>query len=129
MELRFHHICIETNKYNESIKFYTILLGFDIIEETENFHGRDYNTWLQNGNVIIELQTPKNDTIGVINNCLPTNGLKHVCFQVQNIDEIISNLEAQGFTKFVEGKKKYEIFDSLLSKLEAPEGTIIELRE
>lgn len=129
MELNFHHICIETAMYNESINFYTKLLGFNIVEETENFHGREYNTWLQNGNIIIELQTPKKRKLEQTNSCLPNTGLMHICFQVENLEDIIRKLESNGFFGFIEGKKKYKIMNSYLSKIKAPEGTIIELRE
>ncbi|MDZ5038577.1 VOC family protein, partial [Clostridium perfringens] len=38
-----HHICIQTEKYEESLDFYTRILGFEMINETPNFHGRDFN--------------------------------------------------------------------------------------
>ena len=42
-----HHVCIQTNSYKESLEFYKNILGFEIVEETKNFHTRDYNTWLK----------------------------------------------------------------------------------
>ncbi|MEW6548011.1 MAG: hypothetical protein AB1407_00985 [Spirochaetota bacterium] len=45
------------------------------------------------------------------------------------MDEAIDRLETQGFKDFLDGKKKYRVFDSFLCKLKAPEGTVIELRE
>lgn len=54
-----HHICIQTEKYYESLDFYTKILGFEIIKETKNFHSRDFNTWLKFGSFMIELQTSK----------------------------------------------------------------------
>jgi glyoxylase I family protein len=44
-----HHVCIQTEDYQESLKFYTNILGFELVAETANFHGRDYNTWLRCG--------------------------------------------------------------------------------
>ncbi len=41
-----HHVCIQTNSYNESLEFYTKVLGFRIVQETKDFHNREYNTWL-----------------------------------------------------------------------------------
>ncbi len=127
MKIEFHHVCIETNSYAESIAFYRDLFGFEILHETKDFHGRDYNTWLQQGKIIIELQTRKRnsqeqETIGNI-------GLMHICFSVENLDAFILELERKGFTGFLDGKKKYRVMDGYLSKLRAPEGTIIELRE
>jgi glyoxylase I family protein len=56
---RLHHICIQSDKYEESVKFYTDILGFDLVKETKNFHGRLFNSWLQQGELMIELQTNK----------------------------------------------------------------------
>lgn len=52
-----HHICIQTNHYEESLKFYCKMLDMEIIEETPDFHGREYNTWIKNDSLCIELQT------------------------------------------------------------------------
>lgn len=129
MRLQFHHICIETNSYEDSIDFYVSMLGFKVIHETRNFHDRDYNTWLQNGNVIIELQTPKMENNKVKDSKHGSIGLMHVCFKVDSVDDVITELDRKGFTGFIDTKKKYMVMDSNLSKIRAPEGTIIELRE
>ncbi len=34
-----HHLCIQTNTYLETLKFYTEGLGFKLVQETPNFHG------------------------------------------------------------------------------------------
>lgn len=39
-----HHVCIQTEKYKESLEFYTKILGFELVTETPNFHKRDFNT-------------------------------------------------------------------------------------
>ena len=36
-----HHVCIQTEKYKESLEFTTKILGFELIKETANFHKRD----------------------------------------------------------------------------------------
>ncbi len=127
MNIEFHHICIETDDYKESLAFYTKAMGFHILEEKRDFHGRDFNTWIRNGSVIIELQTPK--IAGKELPSLGNRGIRHVCFKVEDLDEAIDRLETQGFKDFLDGKKKYRVFDSFLCKLKAPEGTVIELRE
>ena len=50
-----HHICIQTNTYLETLEFYIKALGFEIVEESPNFHGREFNTWLKLGTFYIEL--------------------------------------------------------------------------
>jgi len=128
MRMSFHHVCIETNTYTESICFYQKLFAFDIIEESKGFHGREYNTWLKNGDIIIELQTPKADH-SKINYQLGTIGIMHICFVVNNLDEEIKRIKELGFNIFKDGKEKYEICGKYITKIVAPEGTVIELRE
>ncbi|MEW6548010.1 MAG: VOC family protein [Spirochaetota bacterium] len=76
MNIEFHHICIETDDYKESLAFYTKAMGFHILEEKRDFHGRDFNTWIRNGSVIIELQTPK--IAGKELPSLGNRGIRHV---------------------------------------------------
>lgn len=125
-----HHICIETDRYSESINFYCSYLGFVIIEETKNFHGRDFNTWIKKENIIIELQTPKSGESVSVNLPLQT-GIVHVCFIVDNLHDAIDKLIEKGFNSF---RKKgdeiiYKVKGGSLAKITAPEGTVIELRE
>lgn len=54
-----HHICIQTDDYNQSLDFYTKILRYEIVKETKDFHTRDYNTWLESDGFMIELQTNK----------------------------------------------------------------------
>ncbi len=125
-----HHICIETDRYRESIDFYCSLLGFSIIEETKNFHGREFNTWIRKNDIIIELQTPKEGKTAE-KSISDNTGLVHVCFAVDNLLETINMLVEKGFNSF---RKKgddiiYSVKGGELAKIIAPEGTVIELRE
>ena len=125
-----HHICIETDRYSESLNFYCSLLGFNVIEETKDFHGREFNTWIKKENIIIELQTPKSSDGGK-SNPLEGTGIVHVCFIVDNLPRAIELLLEKGFTSF---RRKgdaiiYSVKGGYLAKLTAPEGTVIELRE
>jgi glyoxylase I family protein len=104
------------------------VLGFNIVEETKDFHGREYNTWIKNEDVIIELQTPKRSED---NKKYKTGnkGLMHICFRVNALKAFVEEIEENGFKDFLPGKRIYKVKDKELSKLIAPEGTIIELRE
>jgi len=125
-----HHICIETDMYIESINFYCAILGFAIIEETKDFHGREYNTWIKKENIIIELQTPKSGD-AVAGGRSAVTGIVHVCFIVDNLSVTIDTLLNSGFDSFrrKDDKIMYKVKDGYLAKIIAPEGTIIELRE
>jgi len=125
-----HHICIETDRYRESLNFYCSLFGFSIVEETENFHGREFSAWIKKENIIIELQTPKSGDYAKSRQTCNT-GIVHVCFIVENLPDAIDMLMEKGFDSFrkKDDKIMYMVKDGYLAKLTAPEGTVIELRE
>ena len=125
-----HHVCIQTNKYNESLDFYTRILGFEIIQETKNFHNRKYNTWLKCENFMIELQTSKNNT--TLNEYSTLNeGIVHMCFYVDDIYSEYEKIKECGYSNFKikNGEEIYKVEDGYLFKVKAPEGTEIEFRD
>ena len=125
-----HHVCIQTEKYKESLDFYTKILGFEMVEETAGFHGRDFNTWIKLGDFMIELQTPKKgDTL---NPWTSVNaGIVHMCFTVDSVKEEFDRIKGLGYTNFKvkNGQEIYKVVDGYLFKIKAPEGTEIEMRD
>lgn len=126
--MRIHHICIQTNTYEESKRFYMDILGFKLINETPNFHGRDYNTWLDLNGFMIELQTGK-DVLDKYNK--ESEGIVHFALYEENIDEFVSTIKDNKDIKFKkkDGQIIYQVKNSKLVKLIAPEGTIVEIRD
>ena len=125
-----HHVCIQTEKYEESLKFYTEILGFELMKETPNFHKREYNTWLRLGAFMIELQTPKKGD--QLNNWSSLNeGIVHMCFVVDHVQEEFNRIKKLGYTSFKikNGEEIYKVEDGYLFKIKAPEGTEIEIRD
>lgn len=125
-----HHICIQTNKYEKSINFYTNILGFEIIKETSNFHGRYYNTWLKLASFMIEMQTPKMGEL--LNDFNPNNeGIVHFCIYIDDIQSEYQRIKQLGCTSFLSknGEDIYKVEGGRLFKIAAPEGTIIEIRD
>lgn len=125
-----HHVCIQTNQYEESLKFYTDILGFELVSETANFHGRDFNTWLKDEEFMIELQTAKRgDKLSRCNSL--STGIVHMCFKVDNVNKELDRLIKSGFTDFKlkNGAILYNVENGYLFKIKAPEGTIIEFRD
>lgn len=126
-----HHICIQTPCYAKSLEFYTRVLGFALLQETPGFHTRDYNTWLENEGLYLELQTPKAGHVSL----LPEEehlGLVHLCFCVPDLEATLRHLQDCGVTSF--RPKNGEILYTAVSggrlmKLTAPEGTVIEFRD
>lgn len=125
-----HHVCIQTNDYKNSLDFYNQILDFEIIQETKNFHNRDYNTWLKCGDFMIELQTPKNN-IPLNNYSTLNEGIVHMCFFVDNIHSEYEKIKSCGYTKFKlkNDKEIYKVENGFLFKVIAPEGTEIEFRD
>jgi glyoxylase I family protein len=125
-----HHICIQTEKYEESLEFYTEILGFELVKQTENFHKRDFNTWLRLGTFMIELQTGKKGE--KLNKWSSLNeGIVHMCFLVDNVHEEFDRIKNLGYTNFKikNGEEIYRVEDGYLFKIKAPEGTEIEIRD
>lgn len=125
-----HHICIQTSKYKESLEFYTKILGFEIVSETANFHGRDFNTWLKLDNFMIELQTAKKGD--KLNSWSSLNeGIVHMCFLVDSVQEEFHRIKNLGYNNFKikNGEEIYKVEDGYLFKIKAPEGTEIEIRD
>jgi glyoxylase I family protein len=125
-----HHVCIQTSNYKESLEFYTKVLGFEIVQETKNFHNRDYNTWLRLGTFMIELQTNKKEDNLIKWNKL-NEGIVHICFLVDDVKEEFNRIKGLGYDNFrvKNGEVIYKVEDSFLFKMKAPEGTEIEMRD
>lgn len=125
-----HHICIQTNDYEKSLKFYTEILGFEIIKETKSFHSRNFNTWLQLGSFMIELQTGKaGEKLNEYNR--QSEGIVHFCVCSDNIQDEYKRLKKLGFSNFLRknGEDIYMVENGYLFKITAPEGTIVEIRD
>lgn len=125
-----HHVCIQTEKYKKSLKFYTEILGFELVKETANFHKRAFNTWLKLGTFMIELQTAKQgDKLG--NWSSLNEGIVHMCFLVDDVHEEFNRIKKLGYSNFKikNGEEIYKVEDGYLFKIKAPEGTEIEIRD
>lgn len=127
---RIHHVCIQTDTYKASLDFYVNIMGFKVIKESPNFHKRSYNTWLKLEDFMIELQTGKEGEV-LTKPSSKTEGLVHMCFLVDDVKAEVARIQALGYHHFKEkhGGAIYEVEGSALSKVIAPEGTIIELRD
>ena len=127
---KIHHICIQTETYEESINFYTKILGFEIVNESKNFHTREYNTWLKLDSFMIELQTPKKGDMFNIWSSLNA-GPVHMGFIVDNVEEEYNRIRKLGYNNFKvkNGEIIYKVEGENLFKIKSPEGTEIESRD
>lgn len=126
----FHHVCIQTSCYEESLKFYLEILNFEILKESKDFHGRKYNTWLKNTTMMIELQTEKADE-SFIPWSKHNSGIVHMGFATRDVRAKYNEIKAKKYTNFKikNGQELYKVENSYLFKVRAPEGTEIEFRD
>lgn len=125
-----HHICIQTDKYEDSLDFYTKILGFKLIKETKNFHNRKFNSWLQLNEFMIELQTEKDgDTLKDWSSL--NKGIVHIGFLVDDVEKEYNRIKDLNYNNFKikNGEELYKVGGSYLFKIKAPEGTEIEMRD
>ena len=92
---QIHHIAIICSNYQVSKKFYTEVLGFEIIAEYYREARDSFKLDLSlNGHYCIELfsfPSPPSRPSGP-----EASGLRHLAFQVKNIQEAVDNLNAAG---------------------------------
>lgn len=96
MQLRkVHHIAIIAADYKKSKAFYTEVLGLEIIKETYRETRDSYKLDLGlNGEYIIELFSFPNPPKRVSRP--EAAGLRHLAFEVDDIEESIKELEGKG---------------------------------
>jgi glyoxylase I family protein len=90
-----HHIAIICSDYEQSKRFYTEILGFEIRREVLREERQSYKLDLAlNGHYCIELfsfpNPPKRPSRP------EAAGLRHIAFQVENVEESIIELNAKG---------------------------------
>jgi len=89
-----HHIAIICSDYEKSKRFYTEILGFKIEREVYRSERKSYKIDLSlNGLYCIELFSFPNPPkrVSMPESC----GLRHIAFQVENIEAAISELNAK----------------------------------
>lgn len=90
-----HHIAIICSDYERSKAFYTQLLGFNIIREVYRAERRSYKLDLAiHDQYMLELFSFPSPPPRVSNP--EATGLRHLAFAVTNIEESVSDLNAQG---------------------------------
>lgn len=92
-----HHIAIICSDYEISKKFYTEILGLEIIREVYREERDSHKLDLAlNGNYIIELFSFPNPPERLSHP--EAAGLRHLAFEVENLDEAIKDLNSKKIT-------------------------------
>jgi len=123
---RVHHIAIICSDYERSKHFYTQILGFKIVAENYRAERKSYKLDLAVGNQYqIELfsfpdpaKRPSRPEAA---------GLRHLAFEVDNIDEAIASITADGVE--VESIRVDEFTGKRFTFFADPDGLPIEFYE
>jgi glyoxylase I family protein len=123
---RVHHIAIICSDYERSKHFYTQILGFKIVREVYRAERKSYKLDLDVNNVYqIELFSFPEPTKR------PSRpeaaGLRHLAFEVDNIDEAVDLITADGI--FVEPIRIDEFTGKKFTFFADPDGLPIEFYE
>ncbi|NNT73211.1 VOC family protein [Flavobacterium sp. IMCC34852] len=88
---KVHHIAIICSNYELSKKFYTEILGLQIIQEVYREERQSFKLDLSlNGNYIIELFSFPNPPKRISRP--EATGLRHLAFEVDNIETVVDHL-------------------------------------
>lgn len=91
---KIHHIAIIASNYEVSKKFYTEILGLEVIREVYRNERDSYKLDLKLGDSEIELFSFPNAPVRP--SYPEARGLRHLAFEVDNIDEAIAELNLHG---------------------------------
>ena len=121
-----HHVAIICSDYEKSKQFYVEILGFSIIKETFRAERNSYKLDLKVGNNDqIELFSFPNPPARV--NSPEACGLRHLSFEVQDIEQSVAELKSQGI--LVENIRIDEITGKRFTFFKDPDGLPLEIYE
>lgn len=122
---RIHHIAVICSDYPVSKAFYTEILGLEVIREVFREERNSYKLDLKAGTAQIELfsfpDPPKRPSRP------EAAGLRHLAFEVDDIQEVIGHLTARGV--FCEPVRVDEFTGKRFTFFADPDGLPIELYE
>ena len=123
---RIHHVAIICSDYQTSKHFYVDILGFSVINETFRESRNSYKLDLQvNSGNCIELFSFPNPPQRVSRP--EACGLRHLAFEVDNIDESVAYLQAKDVK--VEDIRTDEITGKRFTFFQDPDGLPLEIYE
>ena len=122
---KVHHIAIICSDYRHSMDFYVGKLGFSVVREVWREAQRDWLIMLQNGDVVLELFVKSDAPVR------PTQpealGLRHLAFQVENVEEAVAWLNARGIE--TEPIRSDSVNGGRMTFFRDPDGLPLELHE
>lgn len=92
---RIHHIAIITDNYPLSKKFYTEILGFQVVKETYREERRSYKLDLAIGG-IYQLELFSFEGVKERASFPEAKGLRHLAFAVDDVEVAVMELKSKG---------------------------------
>ena len=121
-----HHVAIICSDYESSKKFYVEVLGFSVIQETFRANRNSYKLDLRVGDSHqIELFSFPNPPVRV--NSPEACGLRHIAFEVDDIEQTVLDLKLQGVE--VENIRVDEITGKKFTFFKDPDSLPLEIYE
>lgn len=122
---RVHHIAIIGSNYEASKKFYTDLLGFQVIRENYREERDDYKIDLALGDMELELfiikDCPKRPSYP------EAYGLRHLAFAVESVEKTVNELNSLGIE--TEPVRIDEFTGKKMTFFHDPDGLPLEIHE
>ena len=122
---KIHHVAIIASDYEASRRFYTEVLGLPVIRENYRPERGDYKVDLKLGDSELELfcvsGAPERPSYP------EARGLRHLAFQVEEIEKVIEEREAKGVE--VEPVRIDEFTGKKMTFFRDPDGQPLELHE
>ncbi len=123
---RIHHVAIICSDYERSKHFYVNLLGFSVIQETYRAGRNSYK---------LDLKVSESDQIELFSFPHPPQrpshpeacGLRHLAFEVNNLDETVADLQAKGIE--TEPIRVDEITEKRFTFFKDPDNLPLEIYE
>ena len=120
-----HHTAIICSDYEKAMDFYVNKLGFSLIREAHRPQQGDILIMLQSGETVLELFI-RTDAPARVNNP-EAQGLRHLAFRVENMDEAVAWLHSRGVE--TEPVRVDTINGGRFTFFKDPDGLPLELHE
>ena len=122
---QMHHVAIIVSDYEKAKEFYVEKLGFPILRENFREDRGDWKLDLRFGDSELEIFAIPNAPARL--SAPEAQGLRHLAFRVEDIDEAVRALEARGIP--CEPIRRDPYTESRMTFFHDPDGLPLELHE
>lgn len=130
--MKFHHIGIVVTEINSSIAEFTQYIDFEQIGITENIKSQKVKVcFLKTGGINLELIEATGKDSPIYEFSRQGGGIHHICFEVKNIQDKISELTKKGARLIVSPVRGFEnrLIAFLFLNMKSTKYNLIELAE